>query len=168
LPVVGFLRSGPHTIPFALEASETFDIGSDTGTGVNDADYQTPFALDGKLNSLTLRLASGRHQVATIEIWDELASGLEKGPDDEGQGHTEEQIISILKEHEARVKTADMSIEIFPAEFGGPPCTLNPDKNASHLSMFSSTRWIYASASIRNLMRSPLAAVPHQKSPVAS
>jgi arylsulfatase len=46
----------PHTIPFALEASETFDVGSDTGTGVNDADYQTPFAFDGKLNSLTLKL----------------------------------------------------------------------------------------------------------------
>ena len=46
----------PHTIPFALEASETFDIGSDTGTGVNDADYQTPFSFTGKLNSLTIRL----------------------------------------------------------------------------------------------------------------
>ena len=46
----------PHTIPFALEASETFDVGSDTGTGVNDADYQTPFAFDGKLNTLTLKL----------------------------------------------------------------------------------------------------------------
>ena len=46
----------PHTIPFALEASETFDVGSDTGTGVDDADYQTPFAFDGKLNSLTLKL----------------------------------------------------------------------------------------------------------------
>jgi hypothetical protein len=46
----------PRTIPFALEASETFDVGSDTGTGVNDADYQTPFAFDGKLNSLTLKL----------------------------------------------------------------------------------------------------------------
>ena len=46
----------PHTIPFALEASETFDIGSDTGTGVNDADYQAPFAFDGTLNTLTLKL----------------------------------------------------------------------------------------------------------------
>jgi hypothetical protein len=46
----------PHTIPFALEASETFDVGSDTGTGVNDADYQTPFAFDGTLNTLTLKL----------------------------------------------------------------------------------------------------------------
>ena len=39
-----------------LEASETFDVGSDTGTGVNDDDYQTPFAFDGKLNSLTIKL----------------------------------------------------------------------------------------------------------------
>ena len=31
-------------------------MGSDTGTGVNDADYQTPFAFDGKLNKLTLAL----------------------------------------------------------------------------------------------------------------
>jgi hypothetical protein len=46
----------PHTIPFALEASETFDIGSDTGTGVNDTDYQTPFSFTGKLNSLTIKL----------------------------------------------------------------------------------------------------------------
>ena len=46
----------PHTVPLALEASETFDVGSDTGTGVNDADYQTPFAFDGKLNNLTLTL----------------------------------------------------------------------------------------------------------------
>ena len=46
----------PHTIPFALEASETFDVGSDTGTGVNDADYQTPFGFTGKLNKLTIKL----------------------------------------------------------------------------------------------------------------
>jgi putative transposase len=41
-------------------------------------------------------------------IQDALESGLEKGPDDEAQRHTEEQIIAILKEHEAGVKTADL------------------------------------------------------------
>jgi arylsulfatase len=46
----------PHSIPFALEASETFDVGSDTGTGVNDDDYQPPFAFNGKLEKLTLTL----------------------------------------------------------------------------------------------------------------
>jgi arylsulfatase len=45
-----------HTIPFALESSETFDVGSDTGTGVEDKDYQVPFKFTGKLNKLTLKL----------------------------------------------------------------------------------------------------------------
>jgi len=45
----------PHTLPFALEASETFDVGSDSGTGVNDADYLAPFRFTGKLNKLTLK-----------------------------------------------------------------------------------------------------------------
>jgi Sulfatase len=47
-----------HTIPFALEASETFDVGSDTGTGVNDSDYETPFVFTGKLNRLTIHLGA--------------------------------------------------------------------------------------------------------------
>jgi arylsulfatase len=46
----------PHTIPFLLEVGETFDVGSDTGTSVNDADYQTPFAFTGKFRSLTIHL----------------------------------------------------------------------------------------------------------------
>jgi len=31
-------------------------VGSDTGTGVNDADYQAPFKFDGKLDKLTVAL----------------------------------------------------------------------------------------------------------------
>lgn len=46
----------PKTLPFAFESSETFDVGSDTGTGVDDGDYQPPFAFTGELNKLTLRL----------------------------------------------------------------------------------------------------------------
>ncbi len=46
----------PHTIPFLLEASETFDVGSDTGTGVDDTDYQPPFGFTGKLDKLTIKL----------------------------------------------------------------------------------------------------------------
>jgi arylsulfatase len=50
----------PHTLPFALEASETFDIGSDTGTGVNDADYTAPFAFTGELQKITLDLGTNQ------------------------------------------------------------------------------------------------------------
>ena len=37
-------------------SDETFDVGIDTRTGVNDKDYQVPFAFDGKISSLTVKL----------------------------------------------------------------------------------------------------------------
>jgi arylsulfatase len=46
----------PHTLPMILQWDESFDIGSDTLTGVNDADYLPPFALTAKLNKLTLKV----------------------------------------------------------------------------------------------------------------
>ncbi len=44
------------TLPMILQWDESFDIGSDTLTGVNDADYQPPFPFTGKLNKLTLKV----------------------------------------------------------------------------------------------------------------
>ena len=44
------------TLPMILQWDESFDIGSDTLTGVNDADYKPPFALTAKLNKLTIKL----------------------------------------------------------------------------------------------------------------
>ena len=35
---------------------ETFDIGSDTGTPVDDNDYQVPFKFTGNLTKLTLKI----------------------------------------------------------------------------------------------------------------
>jgi arylsulfatase len=46
-----------RTIPFTLPWDETFDVGSDTGTPVDDADYQVPFAFTGKIVKLTISLA---------------------------------------------------------------------------------------------------------------
>ena len=45
-----------QTLPMILQWDESFDIGSDTLTGVNDADYQPPFALTAKLNKLTIKI----------------------------------------------------------------------------------------------------------------
>jgi len=45
-----------HTIPFILAWDESLDIGSDTGTGVDDRDYQVPFTFTGKLNKITLTI----------------------------------------------------------------------------------------------------------------
>ena len=45
-----------HTLPFILQWDESLDIGSDTGTPVNDKDYQVPFKFTGKLNKITLTI----------------------------------------------------------------------------------------------------------------
>jgi arylsulfatase A-like enzyme len=46
----------PHTIPFLMTIDETFDIGVDTRTPVDDNDYQVPFRFNGKIGKLTYKL----------------------------------------------------------------------------------------------------------------
>jgi arylsulfatase len=46
----------PHTIPFIVTVDETFDVGLDTRTGVNDHDYKPPFRFNGKLDKVTFNL----------------------------------------------------------------------------------------------------------------
>jgi len=43
-----------RTVPLLLPWDETFDIGSDTGTPVDDRDYQVPFAFTGTIAKLTI------------------------------------------------------------------------------------------------------------------
>jgi arylsulfatase len=43
-----------RTIPLTLPWDETFDIGSKTGTPVDDHDYQVPFAFTGKIDKLAI------------------------------------------------------------------------------------------------------------------
>ncbi len=45
-----------HTVPFIWQWDETFDVGVDTGTPVDDRDYQVPFRFTGKLKKVTLHL----------------------------------------------------------------------------------------------------------------
>jgi len=45
-----------HTLPMILQWDESFDIGSDTLTGVNNEDYKPPFPLTAKLNKLTIKV----------------------------------------------------------------------------------------------------------------
>jgi arylsulfatase A-like enzyme len=46
-----------RTVPLVLPWDETFDIGSDTGTAVDDQDYQVPFKFTGKIDKLTIAVA---------------------------------------------------------------------------------------------------------------
>ena len=54
------------TLPMILQWDEAFDVGSDTLTGVNDADYRPPFPLTAKLNKLTIKV--DRPQLSPADI----------------------------------------------------------------------------------------------------
>jgi arylsulfatase A-like enzyme len=49
-------KSVPRTIPAILTIDETLDIGSDTRTPVDDADYQVPFRFTGTLSKVSFKL----------------------------------------------------------------------------------------------------------------
>jgi arylsulfatase len=68
------------TLPMILQWDEAFDIGSDTLTGVNDADYKPPFALTAKLNKLTIKV--DRPQLSPADIKKLQAAMQEKAKRD--------------------------------------------------------------------------------------
>jgi arylsulfatase len=43
-----------RTVPLILPVDETFDVGSKTGTPIDDRDYQVPFMFTGKINKVTI------------------------------------------------------------------------------------------------------------------
>jgi arylsulfatase A-like enzyme len=53
-----------HSIPFLMAIDESFDIGSDTRTGVDDS-YKLPFRFTGKIDKLTFKL--GNEQLTAEE-----------------------------------------------------------------------------------------------------
>jgi arylsulfatase len=55
-----------HTLPLILQWDENFDVGADTGTPVDDQDYQVPFTFNGKLTNLTLTI--DRPQLSPADI----------------------------------------------------------------------------------------------------
>jgi len=63
------------TLPIILQWDESFDIGSDTITGVNDADYLPPFPLTAKFNELTIKI--DRPQLSQEEM-KKLEEGMKK------------------------------------------------------------------------------------------
>ncbi len=64
-----------HTLGMILQWDESFDIGSDTLTGVNDADYKPPFPLTAKLNKLTIKVDRPELSPADIKT---LEEGMKK------------------------------------------------------------------------------------------
>ena len=68
------------TLPMILQWDESFDIGSDTLTGVNDADYKPPFAFTGKLNKLTIKVDRPQLSPADIKKFQAAMSAASDGP----------------------------------------------------------------------------------------
>ena len=71
-------RKMERTVPLTLMWDETFDIGSDTGTPVDDRDYKIPFALNAKLDRLTITLDPPR---LTPEDQKKLADAMRAASD---------------------------------------------------------------------------------------
>jgi len=53
----------PHTIPILMSIDESFDIGSDTRTGVDDS-YKLPFKFTGTIDKLTVKLGPSQMSAA--------------------------------------------------------------------------------------------------------
>jgi arylsulfatase len=58
-------RKTPHSIPFLMTIDETFDVGTDSRTPVDDKDYQVPFRFTGKIAKLTIKV--GPEQLADAD-----------------------------------------------------------------------------------------------------
>jgi arylsulfatase len=71
-------RTTPHTIPFIQAEDETFDVGVDTRTGVNDADYLPPFPFSGKLVKLTVKLGPKEPPPELVEMERKLLERAEQ------------------------------------------------------------------------------------------
>jgi hypothetical protein len=56
-----------NNIPFILQWDENFDVGADTGTPVDDQDYQVLFEFNGKIVKLTLTIDRPQLTPADIE-----------------------------------------------------------------------------------------------------
>src|SRR5947209_3765848 len=59
----------PDTTPSTFAWDETFDVGMDTGTSVDDKDYQVPFDFTGKIEKITVDLGEGPVSEASMVKW---------------------------------------------------------------------------------------------------
>lgn len=59
----------PKTTPFTFAWDETFDVGMDTGTPVDDKDYQVPFTFPGKIEKITFDLGEGPVSLESMTAW---------------------------------------------------------------------------------------------------
>jgi hypothetical protein len=59
----------PRTTPLTFSWDETFDVGMDTGTPVDDADYKSPAVFTGKIGKVTVDLGEGTVSLESMTEW---------------------------------------------------------------------------------------------------
>jgi arylsulfatase A-like enzyme len=64
----------PHTVPALFTIDESFDVGVDTRTGVDDKDYKPPFHFTGKLDKLTIKLGPSQMMASDQKANDEAVA----------------------------------------------------------------------------------------------
>jgi arylsulfatase A-like enzyme len=69
-----------RTLPLILQWDESLDIGSDTGTPVDDNDYSTPFTFTGKLNKVSLNIDRPKLSPEDIKRLQDAARAAGDGP----------------------------------------------------------------------------------------
>ena len=65
-----------HTIPLLMTIDETFDVGLDTGTGVDDS-YELPFKFTGTIDKLTYKLGPSQLAPADQKAVDEMKKSVD-------------------------------------------------------------------------------------------
>jgi arylsulfatase len=65
-----------HTIPLLMSIDETFDVGMDTGTAVDDS-YQLPFKFTGTIDKLTVKLGPSQMTAADNKAVDEMKKSVD-------------------------------------------------------------------------------------------
>jgi arylsulfatase len=65
-----------HSIPLLMTIDETFDVGLDTGTGVDDS-YELPFKFTGTIDKLTYKLGPSQLMAADQQAVDEMKKSVD-------------------------------------------------------------------------------------------
>jgi arylsulfatase len=97
-------RKMEKTLPMILQWDEAFDVGSDTLTGVNDADYTPPFALTAKLNKLTIKVDRPQLSPDDIKKLEGAKKAAADGPVGEDLGLLQKIELRLDKREECRKK----------------------------------------------------------------
>jgi arylsulfatase len=65
-----------HTVPLLMTVDENFDVGMDTGTGVDDS-YELPFKFTGTIDKLTFKLGPSQMTEADQKAVDEMKKSVD-------------------------------------------------------------------------------------------